>query len=349
MKKTLIITSCLLFNAFAFAQSNEATITLKSRKVDYDTSRIESHYDKLAFHVFTIKKFRNFELKSTEFEEKMNFEPNGQTNLGLGFNYKWIGIGMAFSLPFMNKDNDVYGKTSRFDLQLNLFARSYGISAYFQNYKGFYVANPEEFSTNTFETYPYLEDLQSFSLGIEGFYFFNNKKFSYKAAFIRNEVQKKSAGGFILGGFYKLSAISAPSGFIPAELPDSLNQFFNINGYVTSSFGVSVGYAYTLKLFKRAFLNLSAVPGVGIRNLRISKTNGDEETVRDGTGNFTARVSLGYEGKRFYWGAASIISVESFKYESIEISASTGYAKFYLGKRFDLTKKKKKKVNPEFP
>ncbi len=349
MKKILIITCWLLINAFAFAQSNEATINLESKKVKYDTSRIESHYDKLAIQLFTIRKFRNFELKSTEFEEKLKFEPNGQTNLGLGFNYKWIGIGMAFSLPFMNKDNDVYGETSRFDLQLNLFARSYGISAYFQNYKGFHLENPEEFISLTNNKYPYIGDLQSFSLGVEAFYFFNNKKFSYKAAFIRNEVQKKSAGGFILGGFYKLSAISAPSGFIPAELPDSLNQFFNINGYVTSSFGISFGYAYTLKLFKRVFLNLSAVPGIGVRNLRIYKINDKEETIRDGTGNFTARFSLGYEGKRLYWGVASIISFESFKYETIDISASTGYVKFYLGKRFNLNLKKKKKINPEFP
>ncbi len=343
MKKTIIIFTSLLFSVLAFAQSSETTINIE-KKAKFDTSRIESHYDKLAVYLFTIRKFRNFELKSTELENSLKFQPNGQTNVGLGFNYKWIGIGMAFSLPFMNKDNDIYGETSRFDFQLNLFSRFYGISAYFQNYKGFHLENQKDFLSQPGINYPYLDDLQSFSLGIEAFYFFNNKKFSYKAAFIRNEVQKKSAGGFILGAFYKLSAISAPSGFIPNELPDSLNQVFNIDGYVTSSFGLSFGYAYTFKLFKRAFVNISAVPGIGSRNLTIYKTNEGQESIQDATGNFTARFSFGYEGKRLYWGLASIISVESFKYETIDISASTGYVRFYVGKRFDLGKKKNAKA-----
>ena len=262
MTKFVLTILTLCWGIILIGQSNEASIEIDNKKVKFDTSRIESHYDKLGVYLFTIRKYRSFEIKSTEFEERLEFQPNGQTNVGLGFNYKWIGVGMAFSLPFMNKDNDIYGETSRFDMQLNLFSRFYGISAYFQNYKGFHLANPESFIATPVTQYPYMGDIQSFSLGAEAFYFFNNKKFSYKAAFIRNEVQKKSAGGFILGGFYKLSSVYAPSGFIPSELPDSLIQTFNINGYITSAVGISFGYAHTFVLFKRAFISLSAVPGI---------------------------------------------------------------------------------------
>jgi len=343
MLKATVFTFLVLFCSAINAQSNEATINLENKKLVFDTSRIESYSDKLGIYLYSIRKFRNYELKSTEFEKKLKFEPNGQTNLGFGFNYKWMGIGMAFSLPFMNKDNDIYGETSRFDLQLNLFSRFYGISAYLQNYKGFHLANAEEFLGQGIIKYPYLGDLQSVSLGIEAFYFFNNKKFSYKAAFIRNEVQKKSAGGFILGAYYKLAAVNAPSGFIPTELPDSLRQIFSLNGYQTYAAGISFGYAYTFVMFKRAFLSLSAVPGIGYRNLTIYRINQDELNVKDGSGSFTARFSFGYEGKRLYWGLASIIAIESFKYESVDISASTGHVRFYIGKRFNFNLRKKKK------
>jgi hypothetical protein len=89
MRKILITSSLILFGFLAFAQSSEATVHIENEKVKFDTSRIESHYDKLAVYLFTIRKFRTFELKSAELDNTLKFEPNGQTNVGLGFNYKW--------------------------------------------------------------------------------------------------------------------------------------------------------------------------------------------------------------------------------------------------------------------
>ena len=139
--------------------------------------------------------------------------------------------------------------------------------------------------------------------------------------------------------------MSAPSGFIPAELPDSLQQIFDFNGYTTYVAGISFGYAYTLKMFKKAFLNLSAVPGIGHRNLTIYKINEEDENIMDISGSFTARISFGYEGKRLYWGLASIVSFSSLKYETVDIASSTGNVKFYIGKRFKINPRKKKKTN----
>lgn len=340
MLKVLVLFCLMVFSCLVDAQSDKELVVGETN-FRYDTSSIQSYSDKLGLYIYSIRKIRRYEFKNKELNKRLKFEPNGQTNLGLGFNYKWMGIGVAVSMPFINKDNDKYGETKRFDLQLNLFSRFMGVSAYYQNYHGFYLSNPNDFFKWENNYYPLLGDVQSASVGASVFYFFNNKKFSYKAAFVRNEVQKKSAGGFILGAYFDLDVITAPSGFIPEELPDSLVQIFDFNGYSTFVTGVSFGYAYTLKMFRKMFINLSLVPGIGYRNLSIWYISSITETKPSFTGSVNARMSLGYEGKRLYWGMTGIVNTESFKYESVDISSNNGQIRFYFGKRFNLGKKHK--------
>ncbi len=304
----------------------------------YDTSYINSYTDHLGIYTFALRKYRTYGFKNSELKSKLKFEPNGQTNLGLGFTYKWINLGVSTSFPFMNKDDEVYGKTTRFDLQLNAFSRFLGLNAHYQKYVGFYLSNPQDFTTWDKPYYPYISDLQSSSFGLSLFFFFNNKKFSYRASYIRNEVQKKSAGGFVLGAYADIDVVSAPSGFIPEEIPDSLNQYFNFNGYSTYVTGLSFGYAYTIVFLKRCSINLSVVPGLGYRSLSIWYVSSNELVHPSFTGSITGRMSIAYEGKRLYSGISFISSGESFKFESVDISSNSGLIRFYIGKRFHFNK-----------
>jgi hypothetical protein len=316
-------------SSFVFANDS-----LYVKKIPADSVNIISHWDKLGLYIYSIRKFRTYELKNSNLGLKLKFEPNGQTNIGLGFNYKWMGLGIAVSMPIVNKDNGVYGETKRFDLQLNLLSRFYGVSAYYQNYRGFYLSNPQDYLNWKESFYPNLSDMQSTSTGLAVFYWLNNKNFSYKAAFLRNEVQKRSSGGFVMGAFTDIDIVYAPSGFIPRSLPDSLSRIFDFKGYSTIVSGISLGYAYTLVLFKKTFINLSLVPGIGYRNLSIWYITSNNKTKPGFTGSLKGRFSLGYEGKHFYMGLASIGGMESFKYEEVDISSTSGQIRFYVGKRF---------------
>jgi hypothetical protein len=306
-----------------------------------DSSNITSYRDKLGLYVYSIRKFRAYDLKNADLGLKLKFEPNGQTNIGLGFTYKWIVLGLGFSAPFVNKDNDIYGETKRYDIQLNLFSRYFGVSAYYQNYQGFYLSNPQDFVNWNKPYFPKLDDIKCISEGISLFYWFNNKNFSYKAAYVRNEFQKKSAGGFILGAYADFDNVDAPNGFIPEDLPDTLTNIFDFRNYSTSVFGVSFGYAYTLVFLKRFFINLSAVPGIGYRNLSVDYNIKNDNVLHDFTGTIKGRFSFGYEGKHFYFGSSAIAGMESFKYEEVDISTRTGQFRIYFGKRFNVGKKSK--------
>ncbi|MFN8258816.1 MAG: DUF4421 family protein [Bacteroidales bacterium] len=332
----LTILAFLFNKSFVYSQLSDIE---SSNISSIDAQYIKSHTNKLGIYIFTSRKYRTYGFKNNENDVKLRFEPNGQTNLGLGFNYKWLNLGVAASFDFMNKDNNVYGNTDRLDGQINAFGRKVGLSAHYQNYKGFHLSNSQDFFDSDTILFPYFSDMQSVSYGISFFYFSNNQRFSYKAAYIRNEVQLKSAGGFVLGAYFDLDHLKREDGFVPPQLPDSLKQYFQLKGFTTHVAGLSFGYAYTLVFLKHFFINLSCVPGIGLRSLSVDYFDKQRSAEPGFTGSLSLRSTLAYEGKHFYCGFTSHSGFESFKYESIDISTNRGQIRFYAGKRFKLNNK----------
>ncbi len=340
MKKTCLI-FILLFSLTELYSQKLDSLFSKKRIFVHDTTRIKDVSDKLNIYTGLLGKIHTIELNNTEINKKLIYEPNGKTSVNLGFSYKWLGLGVSFSPEFMNKDNEIYGETESFDAQFNIYSRAIGVDAYLQYYKGFYLKNPGKFVDWQNDAFPMSPDLKSYSFGLSAYYFFNNKRFSYKAAFTRNQIQKKSAGAFILGAYISANVASTPEGFIPQELPDSLSTYYGVDAYTTSSTGVSFGYTYTLVFLKRFFINATLVPGIGYRNAEFWDNGISTKQEGNLTIILTARAALGYEGKHLYAGITLVSASNSYNYESVAISSSTGNIRLFIGNRFNVKKRSK--------
>jgi len=225
----------------------------------------------------------------------------------------------------------------------NIYSKKFVADAFAQQYNGFYIENPTVL-TDWKETYfPQRDSMQTFSLGIGGYYVFNNKKLSYRAAYVRNAIQKKSAGSLLLGGFYSLDYAGFKDGatksFIPDYFPTSVQDSFALSAYVSKSFGISFGYTYTW-VVKRFFINISLIPGIVAKNLTIYTSSGEQKTKTGGASRFTGRVAIGYESKHFLIGLTSYITTGTIQFENYQIKPSTSNAKLFIAKRFNLKKKK---------
>lgn len=294
-------------------------------------------------------KANKLQLVNTNSSETAKFSPAAITSLGGGVNYKWFGLALAYGLPSSEENNIKYGKTRRFDAQFNIYTKSFGVDVIFQNYQGFYLENPSVFTTWEKEEFPQLPTMQSASLGVGGYYFFNHKKFSYKAAYVRNTVQNKSAGSFLLGGYYSLDYAGFEEGsynrdtitsFIPKEMPLEAIDSFDIKAFTSSSFGISLGYTYTVVFLKKCFINASFAPGFGAKNLRVFNSEGENKTKAGVVSRLTLRLALGYEGKHFLLGFTSYLRTADISYNQYDIKPSTSNVKFFVAKRFNLKKKK---------
>jgi hypothetical protein len=271
-------------------------------------------------------------------DSKQNLQllPNGATNLGIGASYYGIGIGLSLGLPKSAASIEKYGKTTKFDLQLNAYSTRFGFNGFIQKYKGYYCANPDDFMDWKQNYYPQIPDLEVLAVGASWFYIFNYRKFSYKAAYKHTAVQHKSAGSFVLGVYGYFDEVDSENGFVPQEFPDSIKRAINIKGFSTFSTGVSFGYMYTFVLWKNFILNLAALPGAGLQQISLNTLEGSNSVSNKFASQFQGRAALGYEHKSFYLGIISNSTLRTLNYHDFDIDISTGQVRFFVGKRFKL-------------
>lgn len=303
-----------------------------------DSSRYYADYsDLLAIRIYTNTKRNTLDIIREDL--RLSLVPNSSTSLGVGFNYKSYGLALAFGLPKSSSSNEKFGKTKRLDLQVNVYGKKFGFDGFAQLYKGYYNSNPEDFMAWENEAFPQLPDMQVVSIGLNSFYIFNPEKFSYKAAFVRNQEQLLSAGSFTTGIFGHLDMANTDNGFIPQEFPDSLGNNFDLKSFNTLAIGVTFGYLYTWVISDHFFINVGVTPGFGNQRIELETLSGQKSVMNTPAAQLAARGAIGYDTRFFYLGLTGMFIWRNFQYKGYDLDLSTEQIKVFIGKRFNLSKK----------
>jgi hypothetical protein len=302
------------------------------------TTYYADYSDLLALRIYTNTKWNTLDIIKED--QTLSLRPHSPTSLGAGFNYKDYGLAIAFGLPKSESSNKKYGSTKRLDLQMNMYSPKFGFDGFAQFYKGYYNSNPDDFVEWESETLPQLPSMRVVSLGLNAFYIFNSDKFSYKAAFVRNQVQLKSAGSFTAGVFGHYDAAETDNGFIPTEYPDSISNNFDLKSFNTLAIGVTIGYLYTWVISEHFFINVGVTPGFGNQRIELETLSGQKSVQNAPAAQLAARSALGYDSRFFYIGVTGLITWRNFQYKGYDLDLSTEQIKVFVGKRFDLRKKR---------
>jgi hypothetical protein len=309
--------------------------SLENDPADTSNQYIENLTHLLNLRLYTLTKFNTLDIINSP--DRIILRPNGNTKLGIGFNYKRLGLAIAFGRPLSQSSIEKYGLTNSLDLQVSMYGKRIGLDGFMQWYQSYYMANPSDFVDWDKPQYPQEEDLQIFSIGASGFYLFNSEKFSYRAAYLRNEIQKRSAGSFSSGLFFYRDMVHSENGFIPAEFPDSIQDDFDLKDFNATSLGILIGYQHTFVIKKNFFINLQVTPGVGYRRLNVMTVDEASAVENHMAWQVLGRLGLGYEFDWFYVGAMGAIIWRSYKYKYYDIDLGTEQFRFMIGKRFDLS------------
>ena len=233
------------------------------------------------------------------------YKPNKHEDLGVGFNYKALSLNLGIYIPFTGKRVDVYGATHSFDLQTNIIVKSYLVDFYAQFYHGYYLSNGgEALISNLPSTVIVRPDIRTYDLKLNVIHIFNDQQFSPNAPFYQNEIQKKSAGSFLLGGGACYSSGKGDSSFIPTLVKKKdffQNHMFNAFSY--TEFACQAGYEYTRVIRSSFFVtaSLAGGPGLGysvITNTMTGGSNGRIGPVLNAIGKFAA----GWSSDRYFAG-----------------------------------------------
>lgn len=310
-----------------------------------DTNYIESYLDHLTARTYASVKSATISLGDDKNGHQIDYKPNSPLILGIGANYGILGLNIGFNFPFINNDDHKYGKTDYLDLQTHIYLRPLVLDIYAQYYKGYNQRDPNDWYTDwpQYDTLPLRSDLQSISIGLNGQYIFNNKKFSYRAPFLQNEWQKKSAGSFLAGGNIFYVDVQGDSSLVPPGGPDSsffeglhFSQYRFINGSLIA------GYAHTFVVKQHFFLTMSLMGGLGGGG-SWAYTSEEAEVDRSGftlAGNLTGRVAAGYNSRRVYVGVSylGILIRNQSPVPQTWLGYNTSMFRFNLVYRFRLKK-----------
>lgn len=291
-----------------------------------DSTYIESFERSLMARVFLSGKSTNLKYIRSGQDDGLTYQPSGLLDIGVGATWKVLSFDINYRHAYANK-SDTKG-ANYFDFQFHYFGKRFLADIFWQSYRGFYPQNAENSNILALRS-----DINVFQVGFLTQYLFNGKKFSYKAAFSQEELQKESAGSFHsgIGGYY--NKISADSSF-------SLDGIKSNQKAHSIQFGLNVGYTYTWVIKKHFFVSLSANAGGYIG---FGRVNG-ENTQAEFYPSFYSQISLGYNGEKWALRASYSYNRYTSNFEDGRINLDIGDIKLVFNKRFTFNPKIKNKT-----
>ena len=311
-----------------------------------DTNYIVDYSRDLTMRLFGSQKSASFRFRDGTTDRALSYLPNEALMLGIGANHGILGVNIGFNIPFINNDNDRFGNTEYTNLTTRIIARKIFIDVIFQKYKGYYLVNSYEMIRGwpSKDEYMIRDDLSAFSTGVSAQYIFNSKRFSYRAGFLQNEWQKKSAGSFLAGGEVYYHEMKSDSSMVPTSI--RYGSFFdNANFRKVNIFaaGPIIGYAYTFVVKKHWFLSLALTVNLALGYSRLHPEGQGAEFIGSGlTLNFTSvpKLSFGYNSKKWCF-AISYTNLSQRNQSPTNrdwIQFDTGNFRFNIVRRFTLKK-----------
>jgi Domain of unknown function (DUF4421) len=342
---------CLLVSLHSMAQSR--TETGKSTYVppvrpfyfkDHDSSYYQSFERYITARVFLSQKFAGLELERASNIARFRYLPNTRMNLGVGVTYQSISLNLGYGFGFLNTDHE-RGKTKAIDLQTHIYGRKWTIDLAGHLHKGMYLT-PRGFGASKPDSFYLRPDIGIQLLGISAYRLLNPSKFSYRAALIQNEKQKKSAGSFLVGAEIYYGKIKADSSLVPSVLADRYSQkgvrqlnFFKI--------GPGVGYAYTLVIRRDFFLTGSLCASLSLAYSKQAGVNGKADKFELNKA-FIYRLVAGYDKNN--WNVNFSLVGNQMTVAAVsspdKYFLSSGDFRFTLARRITPGKKLSRKLHP---
>jgi hypothetical protein len=339
MKCRSLIVFCFLCNML-FAQTDSVTRAYKKQRSLY----VKDLTYQINLTPFILAAGNGFQLHS---KENIRVRPNEAGSVGLRVSHRWLSGALSFGIK--NLQAEKRGTTEFLNLTANIFRPKFGLDAYYLSYKGQYITNKyiselPQFIDN--QSYPILPHLSTLFSGANAYYVFNHKKYSYRASFLYNEIQQKSAGSFLLAASYSFFKLTSDSGFVPNDLRSGIPSTSQVINGRFNSLSLMPGYAYTFVIRKKYFITLAPSLGLMTQFQHYTSSAGTTRGVSDESVLYPramARAALGYNSAKWYFGFGALVDNYIIKLPQKDLLIyNIGNASFYIGYRLNVPKRFRK-------
>jgi hypothetical protein len=232
------------------------------KRSDHDTGYFVTYPRTIVGRFYFSKKYTSVILPAANNEQDLKYKPNTQLTMGIGATYNNLTLNIAYGFGFLNHD-DEKGKTKSIDLQAHLFPRKWAVDLLAVKHKGLFL-DPRGYASDKPESYYYRPDIQELFIGFSAYRVLNAQRFSYNAAMMQNEWQKKSAGSLMLGALTYYGQIKGDSSLVPTHVENSFPFAYGIDNINFFAVGIGGGYAYTLVIAKHFYVTGSLIANLDV-------------------------------------------------------------------------------------
>lgn len=287
MKKTYkpLVAGIFFISGFIFCTS-----ALGQKEFKHDTNYYETFPDKINVRLFLSQKYIHLNIPSNGNTSDLEYKANPKLNLGAGFSYRGVSLSVFNGFSFLNKNKEDRGKTKGVNLQLHLYPKKWAVDVLAEFPKGFHLEPAGVAGAGTGKYY-YREDIKSNLFGVSVYRVPNKEKFSYRAAVLQTEWQKKSAGSFLFGGGVFHGLMQGDSALIPGAL-SSIYPQTGVKKISFTSVGPGVGYAHTFVFDQHFYITGSMIFNANLNF--VSEDGAKKESKVSFNGSDVFKAALGY-------------------------------------------------------
>ena len=267
--------------------------------------------------------------------KRLDFSPSLGTKLGIYFGWRWIFLGYTFDIEDLFGDNK--NKPKKKEMSLNIYSSKFGIDLYFRKTgSDFKLRSYDGFELNE----PGLENihfdgLESRIKGLNAYWIFNHKKFSYPAAYSQSTNQRRSAGSFMAGFSYSQHRISFDYSKLPPSIHEQLSPSLQFSRIKYSDYSLGFGYGYNWVFAKNCVSNLSLLPGIGYKKSKVDNNDfKDESWIKDINFDLITRIGIVYNNAKYFAGASLVLHTYDYRKPNLSVTNSFGTLRIYAGFNF---------------
>ena len=311
---------------------------------DLDTIYISPNRYNYAFMITHFSNFEYYSVTSSQpHPQKLSFSPNPHNKIGLYFGWRWIFLGWSFDV------DDIYRKTNRknkgteFDLSLyssklgvDLFYRRTGNNYKIHKTKGFPEEIPSDYTSN-------FNGMKVDIKGLNLYYIFNNRRFSYPAVFSQSTNQRLNAGSFIAGFSISKHHLDFEYTQLPNIIQEHMNDGMKVEKIKYTNANISFGYAYNWVFARNCLSCLSLTPAIAY------KASDVDAEVREGRKwygkfnlDFLIRAGIVYNNGKYFVGTSFVGKNYNYHRGNFSLDNGFGTLQIYAGFNFNVRKQYRK-------
>ncbi|MBR5455925.1 MAG: DUF4421 domain-containing protein [Bacteroidaceae bacterium] len=272
--------------------------------------------------------FEYYRFTSGKSGQGITLMPRISSKVGLYIGWRWLFFGYNFNL-----DKGAPEK----DFNFSFYTSKLGIDLFYRNRdKGYRIRDTRGF---TKEAEAYTSRNKNFNgltirqIGFNIYYIFNNKKFSYPAAYSQTTTQRISAGSFILGINYNEQSFTFDYSQFSPIVEEQLVPELKFKNIKYKDFCINLGYSYNWVFARNYLANISLTPGVGYKNTSLRLEN-SRDILSNINFDLVTRAGIVYNNSKYFAGASLVSHTYTYRKEAISLLNGFGVINIYFGAYF---------------